>query len=55
MPELAHLDRKTDPDTIWARLDEDGGVIVDDFYSGDAPRVAANGAAARLLDGVRPV
>jgi len=21
MPELAHLDRKTDPDTIWARLD----------------------------------
>jgi len=31
MPELVHLDRAANPDTIWATLDEDGGVIVDDF------------------------
>ncbi len=32
-PELTHLDRGGDLDSIWKALDEDGGVIVDDFIS----------------------
>ncbi len=31
--ELTHLDRRADPDAIWKALDEDGGMIVDDFIS----------------------
>ncbi len=33
MPELTHLDRSGEPKTIWAALDRDGGVIVDDFIA----------------------
>lgn len=35
MPELRHLDRSSPVAEIWSTIDEDGGVIVDDFI--DAP------------------
>jgi hypothetical protein len=55
MPELCHLDRNRDPSEIWAAIDDDGGVIVDDFVDPDLlaalcrelmPSVARHGPGA---------
>ena len=35
MPQLQHLTRSAGADAIWAAIDADGGVIVDDFLSSD--------------------
>lgn len=46
MPELPHLDRGVDTQRIWQAIDEEGGVIVDDFVA--APLLA------RLRDELMP-
>jgi hypothetical protein len=33
MPELQHLERRHEPREFWTAIDQDGGVIVDDFIS----------------------
>ena len=46
MPELSHLERSCESKEIWAAIDQDGGVIVDNFIAPDL--------LARLQDELMP-